>query len=112
MGEPIEISPEVGLVLDALGNQTRRDILGILRDRPMAVGAITEHFRISRPAVSKHLRILRGAKLVEYRADGASNVFCLNPDGFQEARVYLDQFWDEALLNFKRLAEETDEVHE
>ena len=100
-------NPPANRVLDALGNQTRRDILALLRESPMTVGSIATHLPISRPAVSKHLRILQGAGLVAYQASGARNIFYLRPAGFQEARAYLDLFWDEALANFQRVAEET-----
>lgn len=73
----------------------------------MTVGAIATRLPISRPAVSKHLRILQGAGLVAYNASGTRNVFYLRPAGFHEARVYLDLFWDEALANFQRVAAET-----
>lgn len=71
------------------------------------VSSIATRLPISRPAVSKHLRILQEAGLVAYNADGTRNIFYLMPAGFREARMYLDQFWDEALANFKRVAEET-----
>lgn len=94
-------------MLDALGNQTRRDILALLSHSPLAVGSIATHLPISRPAVSKHLRILQKAGLVVYQSSGKRNIFYLRPAGFKEARAYLDTFWDEALANFQRLAEET-----
>lgn len=93
-------------VLDALGNQTRRDILALLKENSLTVGSIATHLPISRPAVSKHLRILQEAGLVAYNPDGTRNIFYLQPAGFRQARVYLDLFWDEALANFKRVAEE------
>lgn len=95
-------------VLDALGNQARRDILALLRENPLPVGSIATHLPISRPAVSKHLRILQEAGLVAYNTSGTRNIFYLSPAGFREAKMYLDLFWDEALANFKRIAEEID----
>ncbi len=94
------------LVLDALGSRTRRDILALLRERPLTVGAIATHLPISRPAVSKHLRILQEAGLVGFEPRGTSNIFYIRPAGFREARVYLEIFWDEALANFQQAAEE------
>ena len=73
----------------------------------MSVGAIAAQCPISRPAVSRHLRILQAANLVGYNASGTHNIFYLNLAGFHEARGYLDQFWDEALASFQRVAEET-----
>lgn len=100
-------SQPVNRVLNALGNQTRRDILAMLQAGPMSVGAIAEQLPISRPAVSKHLRILQQANLVGYYTSGTKNIFHLELNGFREAKGYLDQFWDEALTNFKRVAEES-----
>jgi hypothetical protein len=54
------------------------------------------------------LRILQEAGLVAYNVRGRRNIFYIDPAGFQEARLYLDQFWDEALANFKRIAEESE----
>lgn len=93
-------------VLDALGNKTRRDILSLLRERPMAVGSIAARLPVSRPAVSKQLRILQEAGLVTFTGQGTRNIFYLRPAGFEAARAYLEPFWDEALANFKRVAEE------
>ncbi len=103
-------SPTADLVLDALGHQTRRDILRLLKQGPMSVGSIAEQLPISRPAVSKHLRFLHEAGLVTYDPHGASNIFRLNADGFQKARLYLDLFWDDALAQFKQFAEAIDEA--
>jgi DNA-binding transcriptional ArsR family regulator len=91
-------------ILDALGHQTRREILRLLRTAPMPVGEIAARFPVSRPAISKHLRVLQGAGLVHYREQGASNIFYLQPDVFSILRDYLDQFWDEALANFQQAA--------
>ena len=96
----------IKLVMDALGHQTRRAILALLKDTALAVGDIAERLPISRPAVSKHLRILENAGLVEYRSSGTRNIFRLRVQGFATARAYLASFWDEALANFQRVAEE------
>lgn len=100
------------LVMDALGHQTRRDILTLLKQNAMPVGIIATHLPVSRPAVSKHLRILEQAGLVEYESRGTRNIFRLRPDGFQVARGYLEQFWDQALANFKFVAENLDEAEQ
>lgn len=93
-------------VMEALGHQTRREILALLRQRPLPVGEIAAYFPISRPAVSKHLRLLKNAELVEYDSQGRRNIFRLNQRGFQVAQSYLQDFWDEALSNFQQLIEE------
>ena len=96
-------------VMDALGHQTRRDILQLLRGEPLPVGVIAAQLPISRPAVSKHLRILSQAGLVEYDTSGTRNIFRLRPSGFETARLYLENFWDQALANFQDVAETLDE---
>ena len=92
--------------MDALGHQTRRDILALLKEAPMPVGDIAERLPVSRPAVSKHLRILENAGLVEYRASGTRNIFRLSPGGFEAARAYLEGLWDVALDSFRRAADD------
>jgi predicted ArsR family transcriptional regulator len=96
-------------VMDALGHQTRRDILALLRAEPLPVGDIASHLPISRPAVSKHLRILERAGLVQHSAHGTQNIFRLRQSGFSAARMYLESFWDEALLRFQLAAEDAAE---
>jgi predicted transcriptional regulator len=95
----------VDRVMDALGHQTRRDILALLKETALPVGDIAGHLPISRPAVSKHLRMLEQAGLVEHTASGTRNIFRLRAAGFGAARAYLEGFWDEALANFQRAAE-------
>lgn len=92
--------------LDALGHQTRRDILALLRSEPMPVGDIASRLPISRPAVSKHLRILERAGLVQHTTHGTQNIFRLHHSGFGAARMYLEMFWDEALIRFQQAAEQ------
>lgn len=96
-------------VMDALGHPTRREILTLLKEHPRPVGEIAANFPISRPAISKHLRVLRRAGLVTYRSEGTRNIFRLHPAGFAAARAYLESFWDEALENFQRVVEEEQE---
>jgi DNA-binding transcriptional ArsR family regulator len=96
---------QITAVMDALGHQTRRDILALLRAEPLPVGDIASRLPISRPAVSKHLRVLERAGLVQHTARGTQNIFRLRHSGFSTARVYLESFWDEALASFQELAE-------
>jgi DNA-binding transcriptional ArsR family regulator len=93
---------EAERVLDALGHPTRRQILALLREAPLAVGEIAACLPISRPAVSKHLRQLEAAGLVAYTERGTSNIFQLRSAGFVVARTYVERFWDEALTSFQR----------
>ena len=94
-------------ILDALGNPVRREILRLLAPGPQPVGQIAHALPISRPAVSKHLRILEKATLVSHERQGNQNIFWLNPSGFEGARNWLESFWDIALTRFADLANTT-----
>lgn len=93
--------------LDALGNPVRRQIIRILERGPQSVGAIAARLPVSRPAVSKHLRLLEAAELVAHDRDGNRNLFRLEPRGFEAARSWLASFWDDALARFALVAENT-----
>ncbi|HWR87649.1 MAG TPA: metalloregulator ArsR/SmtB family transcription factor [Acidiferrobacterales bacterium] len=90
--------------LDALGNPVRRKILVELRRSPMPVGALTERFSISRPAVSRHLRVLQDAGLVNPSGRGAQNVYSIRVQGFRAVQEFIDSFWDVALSQLEQMA--------
>jgi DNA-binding transcriptional ArsR family regulator len=92
---------------DALGDPTRRSIFEKLRRRPMAVVDVAKGLSVSRPAVSQHLKVLREAKLISLHPHGTKNIYQINEEGVVAMRNYLDQFWDEALEAFKKIAEQT-----
>ncbi len=94
-------------ILDALGNPIRREILRLLTPGPQPVGHIARALPVSRPAVSKHLRILEKAMLVTHQGQGNKNLFRLNPSGFEAAKDWLESFWDSALARFADLATTT-----
>lgn len=91
--------------LDALADPTRRRILEKLRGGPCAVGEIAANLPVSRPAVSQHLKVLKEAGLVSDRPEGTRRIYYIDPRGLGTLRVWLDQFWDEALENFRVEAE-------
>ncbi|HTI60798.1 metalloregulator ArsR/SmtB family transcription factor [Mucilaginibacter sp.] len=93
---------------NALGDPTRRAIFEKLRHRPLAVVDIADGLPVSRPAVSQHLKVLREAKLINIKTSGAKNFYEVDREGILVMREYLDKFWDEALANFKRIAENTE----
>jgi DNA-binding transcriptional ArsR family regulator len=93
------------LALDAMGNPVRREILRVLRDREQPVGELAKKLPVSRPAVSRHLRLLERAGLVSRVARGNRHYCKLEPTGFEAARDWLDDFWDSALTRFKLVAE-------
>jgi DNA-binding transcriptional ArsR family regulator len=91
----------------ALADPSRRRLVEHLRRGPMPVGALASRMPVSRPAVSQHLKVLKDAGLVTDRADGTRRVYCIDPNGIGPLRAWLDQFWDEALSQFKAAAERT-----
>jgi DNA-binding transcriptional ArsR family regulator len=90
-----------GQALTALGDPTRRAIFERLRRGPRSVGELAGTLPVSRPAVSQHLRVLREAGLVSDRKDGTRRLYRVSPQGVAELRKYLDEFWDEVLVEFK-----------
>src|SRR5436190_20964454 len=90
----------------ALADPTRRAVLEYLAGRPHGVNELVDHFDVTRPAISKHLRILREARVVRERREGRNRIYELNPEGLSALREYFDQFWTQALDAFKRAAEQ------
>lgn len=90
--------------LDALGSPVRRDILVALREGPLSVGALAERFPVSRPAVSRHLRVLESAGLVAQSERGTTNLYSVRVEGFRAVQTFLDSFWDVALNRLEALA--------
>ena len=103
------MSPPNANALDALGNPTRRHIVLMLGRRPCSVGELAGALPVSRPAVSRHLRLLQDAGLVRHQRRGTRNLYRLDRAGFDAARERLDQFWTEALSNFAALVDEEGE---
>jgi DNA-binding transcriptional ArsR family regulator len=93
--------------LDALGDPTRRALLNrLVNEGPLPVGELAQKFPMSRPAISQHLRVLKRAKLVTDRAEGARRLYAVNPEALASLRAYFDRFWLSALASFKRKVEE------
>lgn len=90
----------------ALADPTRRKLCERLRRRPHAVGELVRHLRVSQPAVSQHLAVLRRARLVRSRPDGQRRLYRLDPAGIEALRSYLDRMWDDALAAYARSFEE------
>lgn len=100
--------PHEGLA--ALGDPSRLAIVQCLADRPRAVGELADELPISRPAVSQHLKVLKGAGLVTDRPEGTRRVYRLNPAGMAALRDQLDTFWNRALAGYQDVVEnETEE---
>jgi DNA-binding transcriptional ArsR family regulator len=95
-------------VFDALGDPVRRRILELLGSAPSSVGRLADRLPVGRPAVSKHLKVLSGAGLVEHRSVGTRNLYALAPAGLAEAQHWLVRTWDTVLGSFAdAVAQET-----
>jgi DNA-binding transcriptional ArsR family regulator len=92
--------------MDALGDPTRRAILDRLLNGPVAVGELARDFPVSRPAISQHLKILKNAHLVLDTPSGTKRLYQVDPAGIETLRRYFDRFWTEALIAFKKAAEQ------
>ena len=94
-----------GSALVALADPTRRTVFERLGSGPKPVSEIARGLSVSRPAVSQHLKVLKEAGLVSDRTEGTRRIYTIDPKGLGALRAWLDQFWDEALENFRVEAE-------
>ena len=92
---------------DALGDPHRRAIVELLRGGDRSVGELAGDLPISRPAVSRHLRLLKEAGLVSDRAEGTRRLYRLHDEGIEAVRTYLEQVWGDAAARFRIAAENT-----
>lgn len=101
--------PQGEVVFRAIADPTRRRILGLLRQRPHTVGELAGNFQSSRPAISKHLRLLRAAGLVIAQPRGTASVCRLNALPLRAVNDWLQDyqtFWKGTLRDLKRYVEE------
>lgn len=84
----------------ALADPTRRQVFELVRTQNYTVGELAVGLKITQPAVSQHLRVLRSANLVIDRREGARRYYRPNPEGLAELRRYVESLWDEALEAF------------
>jgi DNA-binding transcriptional ArsR family regulator len=92
----------------ALADPTRRAVLDMLRSGSQPAGQIAQAFLISRPAVSKHLRVLLRARLVRERREGRRRIYELNPAPLRAVDSWIRQyqiFWEASLTGLKTIAE-------
>ena len=101
-----------GEALGALGDPTRRAIIACLAERPRAVGELADELPVSRPAVSQHLKVLKGAGLVTDHAAGTRRIYRLNPAGVAALRDQLETFWNRALAGYQDLVEQPESESE
>ena len=103
--QPARIDEGQGEVYRAIADPTRRAILDRLRLGPVAVNALAANFKQSRPAISKHLRVLRKACLVSERRAGRERRYHLRPEALGEVARWIESyrvFWVAGLNNLKQ----------
>jgi DNA-binding transcriptional ArsR family regulator len=96
--------------LQALAEPNRFQIVELLRDGPRPVGDMVHRLRLRQPQVSKHLRVLSEAGLVDVRVDAQRRIYALRPEPLQELEVWLERYrciWEG---NFQRLDALLDEL--
>jgi DNA-binding transcriptional ArsR family regulator len=96
-------------VFRAIADPTRREILGMLRGGPRSVGEIAADFRASRPAISKHLRVLRSVGLISTQQVGTARICTLNAVPLRAVNDWLSDYrelWGATLRGLKRYVED------
>ncbi len=81
----------------AVAEPTRREIMHLVRDHERTVGDIAQHFDVSRPAISQHLRVLTDAELVTVRNEGTRRFYRARPEGLAELTEWMTGFWTTSL---------------
>ena len=97
---------------DVVAEPTRRRILDLLRERPRRVGELVELLEISQPGVSKHLRVLRDARLVRVRSDAQQRWYHVDPEPLTEIDTWLEPYrayWSGRLDALERHLDRKDE---
>lgn len=101
-------APAGGDPFEALGDPNRREILRLLSSGDKPVQEIAAAMPISRPAVSRHLRLLKNAGMVAEQAEGTRRIYHLRDQGMWAVQTYLEGVWGDAAARFRLLAENTD----
>jgi ArsR family transcriptional regulator, arsenate/arsenite/antimonite-responsive transcriptional repressor len=95
----------MGSAWKAVADDSRRQVLVILKDGEKTPSEMAAHFDFTLPALSTHLRILRDAGLVSERREGQRRFYSVNKDGMTEMVEFLDMFWTERLHRLKQYVE-------
>jgi len=95
----------VEAVLRAIAEPRRQEILRLVWARERTAGEVAAHFEVTRPNISKHLRVLREAGLVTERRDGTRRLYRARPERLAEVQAFVASFWDQSLAQIKRSAE-------
>ena len=91
--------------LRAIAEPHRRRILTLVAEQELSAGEIASRFKITRPAVSQHLTVLKGAGLLAERREGTRRFYRARPEGLADLKEFLEVFWAEGLERLKLAAE-------
>jgi DNA-binding transcriptional ArsR family regulator len=97
-----------GDAFEALGDPNRRAIVAVLAHGGRSVGEVADELPISRPAVSRHLRLLKEAGLVVEEPQGTRRIYRLHDEGVAAVEAFLQEVWGDAVARFRLVAENTD----
>ena len=89
----------------ALADDSRRQVLMLLKNKERTPSEIATHFDFTLPALSTHLKVLRDAGLVNERREGQNRYYSVNRDGMSEMMRFFGQFWDDRLKSLKEYVE-------
>lgn len=103
----VAVPPPVGDPFEALDDPNRRAIVELLGSGGQSVQQLADALPISRPAVSRHLRLLKDAGLVVEAPQGARRIYRLHDEGVDVVHAYLAQVWGDAVSRFRLVAENT-----
>jgi DNA-binding transcriptional ArsR family regulator len=104
----VGVSAPAGDPFEALGDPNRRAIVELLGSGGRSVGELADALPISRPAVSRHLRLLKEAGLVLEDPQGTRRIYRLHDQGVEAVEIFLTHVWGEAATRFRLMAENTE----
>jgi len=93
-------------VFDAIAQPKRREILRLLSAGELSAGEIASHFAVTQPAISQHLKVLKGTGLVRERRDGTRRMLSVRAEGLAELNDFLAELMPSRLARLKQVAEE------
>jgi DNA-binding transcriptional ArsR family regulator len=91
-------------VFQAIADPVRRDIISLLTKEPLSINAVADQFDISRPAISKHLKILKECKIIDIHQNGRQRICEIKPKSLLPVAEWMaqyQQFWEEKLDSFE-----------
>jgi DNA-binding transcriptional ArsR family regulator len=103
----VGVSEPLGDPFEALGDPHRRAIVALLGSGGRSVGEVADALPISRPAVSRHLRLLKEAGLVVEEPQGTRRIYRLHDQGVEAVETFLTEVWGDVATRFRLMAENT-----